>query len=156
MKLIITLTLTACLISCHEIIRFDAKRVIVNDSDVQVRIEIYQDGNSIESISIPSGGINEQLSKCEDDVSRLKCTPDFRWVSIADSAQVFFDESRVQTFCGENMECLQTERNIFFFPLTIDESENATGYVKSMEDDVRVYTYTITNEDYENAEPIGD
>ena len=156
MRLAATLLLLIYLVSCGEDISFDATRVIVNESNSDVRIEVYQDGNSIESISISAGSKNERLTSCDNGVGRIECTPDLQWASFADSALVIFDETRIQTFCGFGQDCNQGPRNIMDLVIRLNDNDlSELGYVKTMEGDNHVYTYTITEEDYQNAVPVG-
>ncbi|HAA12022.1 MAG TPA: hypothetical protein DCE41_10110 [Cytophagales bacterium] len=76
---------------------------------------------------------------------------DLGWSGSAASGSVTFDTLRVQSFLFENTtDC--ADRNVTFDPFG-----SCYGYELSLEADneSRVYTYRITQEDFDRAPPIG-
>jgi len=139
---------------------FNVSRVIANNSPVEVRIEVYDAGRVVETFSIASGGQNQKHEVCKTLLASTTCDymsgRDIRWSSrIVDSVTIVYEEMKKQTYCGVGPVCNKEERNIMALPLFEENNEQNTGYVKTIEGDTQVFTFTLTEEDYENAEPIG-
>jgi hypothetical protein len=145
--------------SCHERTEFNIRRIIANESSVPVRVEAYSEGEVVENLSILSGEKNIKDEYCIDERGNVFCDRlselDIRWDRIADSIVLVFNQERIETFCGFLSECTFEERNLLLFPpLFFENNEHSTGYVKSIEAGVQVFTFTITEEDYQNADVI--
>ena len=144
--------------SCDERTEYDIRRIIVNESSVPVRVEAYSEGEVIENLSILSSEKNIKDEHCIDERALVFCDRlselDIRWDRIADSIVLVFNQERIESFCGYLRECTFEERNLLLFPLFLENNEHNTGYIKSIEGDTQVFTFTITEEDYQNADLI--
>ena len=139
--------------SCHEVREFEVTRIIKNDSDFEVIIEGYFDsGNEIDRFNLDSGDSLFDSEICTyKEVGRSSCTiATFSY----DSLKLFYNNERSELFCsGLYPDCINLEKDIMEFNPFAENGELTGGYVESPEN---TFTYRITNEDYDRAEPIGD
>ncbi len=145
--------------SCHDTTEYNVRRTIVNESQVPIRVAAYSQGEVIEEFSVLPGEGNIKDEICVDERGRLDCDQltgqDIQWDLFSDSVVVFFNEERIESFCGFISDCTLQDRNLLLFPIHLENEEHATGYVKTLEGDTQVFTFTISNEDFDNADPIG-
>lgn len=135
--------------------------IIINETDFMIRIEGY------DRINIANNGMNENI---EHTVEIINISPNqeysltrargyhpdpigiFENMGI-DSVNIYFDEEKVTTQFCDNETSLQSciiERNINGYETDYEKVKIGRS---SGENEYR-YTYTITEEDYNNAEPI--
>lgn len=130
--------------------RFTERRVIKNISVHQVTLQLFMNGELNES-NIFSGDSVIFSARCEVRGGDIGCVdPDNGGgvlLASEDSTYVVFENDRILKYIRENSDsCF--ERNI----LIIGEP---CGYeIEGAGTSLRTYTYNITNEDYDNAEPI--
>ncbi len=154
--------LSAVLFSCGgDPVEFSVERVIKNNSSVEVRLDVYKNSDVFESLVIDSGDENRKAERCRsrNGPKPFSCdllsSLEIRWL-WQDSVVINFANLRSQTYCiGLTAdECGAADRlRLHILPMT--ENERNLGFEREMVDGVRVYTYTITEADYENAEQIG-
>ena len=151
--------LLICISSCDPETLFKVRRVIENESLESISLNVYNNGSIIENIKLANGQSNTKDEICKSFTGTTRCDRlselDIRWDNIADSIVLVFNQERTISFCGFISNCTFEERNLLLFPLHIENGEHHTGYVKTIEGDTQVFTFTITEEDYKDAEPIG-
>lgn len=119
---------------------------IENATEYPIEIaSFYHEGGKVggemvanESIQLqPLGGNWQSLKNETTDGGSL-------FYYLGDSIVIGFNQERQNTFTYAD---LSPDRQLYRF------QEN---YLKEVKDEVTVYTYTFTDEDYDNALPIGD
>ena len=144
--------------SCHEHNEFNIRRVIFNETTIPIRVEAYSQGEVVEEFSILPNEMNVKDEFCIDERGNVDCDhltgQDIQWELFSDSVVVVFNQERIESFCGSDIPCTFNERNLILLPLFIDDDRNNSGYVKTIEVGTQVFTFTITEEDYDNAKPI--
>ena len=142
------------LTSCDKRFHFEVQRVVANNSSVPVEIIVYDEGGIINAFSISSGAEQIDTDFCE--TGAFPSCP-LIWNRVRDSVRVVFDNEREVLFCSESQDCYSgyEARNIMLMPF-FSKEDMANGYVRTSDGDIQIYTYTITEEDYENAEPIDE
>ncbi len=147
--------ISACFVSfiigfsgCEESEELLVTRVIKNASSHNVRLEGYFDeGQSTQLPSLNPGDSLLNTELCFEDVGNFRCN--IQTLGF-DSVKVIFNDDRVQLFCGANFpECYDADSDIISFNVRIPEFRG--GYVEEPEN---TFTYTITDEDYDKANPI--
>jgi hypothetical protein len=130
---------------------YEVTRVVQNNSGYNVHIKSYYKeyfDSKVEEYSIDNGkeykekGLFDSAEKGSDEI---EC------VGTVDSVIVTFDTMRFQKHCTEFVEgCVEFERRIILDDL---RGLTSAGYTRNKSD--YVFVYTITKEDYDNAEDIG-
>ena len=128
---------------------FTERRVIKNSSIHQVTLQLFFNGELNES-NISSGDSVIFSARCEVRGGDLGCvdpnTGEGILLAIEDSTFVLFNNEKILKYIRENSDSC-SERNI----LIIGEP---CGYeIEGKGTSLRTYTYEITNDDYDNAEP---
>ena len=129
--------------SCHKEEDYKAKRRIVNETSHSVNLEVFGDDERFEYEL-------EASETVEIEGSCSCCVPencDIGWRRLP-YANILFDDSLQISFVNIPSTCQQKAINA-------DPSGGCFGYALSQEDGWAIYTYRITQEDYESAEPIG-
>ena len=144
--------------SCHERDEFSVRRVIFNETPIPIRVEAYSQGKVVEGFSILPNETNVKDEFCIAERGNMDCDrltgQDIQWDFFSDSVVVVFNQERIESFCGFISNCTSDERNLILFPsITVDDGTNS-GYIRTIEEGVRVFTFTITEEDYQNADLI--
>ncbi len=130
--------------------RFRENRVIKNISDYAVSLKLFFDDQIIQE-SLESGDSLALFADCEVRGGDKGCgNPDYSFAfveGLEDSVHFVFNNEKILRFNREYIgPCC--ERNILV-------REEQWGYAIDGEGTTtRTYTYAITNEDYDNAEPI--
>ena len=138
--------------SCHEVREFQVTRVIKNSSDFLVTMEGYYSGNVEDRFVLNPGDSLLDSEICYFmEVGRSSCiVADFRY----DFLKLFYNEERSELFCsGLHPDCINLDKDIMGFNPYVENGERTGGYVEHPEN---TFTYTITNEDYDQAEPLDD
>ena len=147
-NLIICATLLLMLVGCDEQSDNDVTRVIKNSSSVQVSLDGYLDG-ALESFKLQPNDSLLTTMTCSWFNGHTSCEIQSL---IYDSLVMIFNNERKLVFCdGLYDYCAPRERGILYFK--IDSDTRQGGYV---EEPKYTFTYTITEEDYLSAIPIGD
>lgn len=137
--------LTLCF-SCEEkVITHTATRKIINETSHHIRILIYDDDEKFE-FEIDSQDSVEINGHCSYGFINY-C--DVGWYTDYNewNAKIFFDEQRVQNFNSKTDSI-----NIHTKKIQSDP-KSGYGYIES---EPKVYTYRISAQDYDDAEPIQD
>ena len=143
MKKVLFLCLLGFAFSCKETLtKHPSIRRIVNETGVDVRVEVFGDEANKFIYDIASLDSLDIEGFC---TSGIETYCDLGWVTSLPFGNIFFDEERVLSFESGDGSSNAINSN----PL------GGNGYIKSKENGVGIYTYRITQEDYENAEPIG-
>ena len=131
------------LISCHKDNSVNAIKRIVNTTEFYINIKVFGDDIEYTYDINPFDTLNI-MGICEEPPYR---TCFFDWSSSLFGTEILFNNQKILIF--EN-QCLDGAASISW------DSYRCSGYSsKTEENGVRVFTYGITQEDYENAEPIG-
>lgn len=131
---------------------FKLNRIINNDSKHEVLIRAYQSPIGIvEEITIKPSEFSFESQTCDRETGDTFC--DLIWGLQGDSVEVVFSNEKRQLFCSKRLPCYSSDRNIMIIDLF---DKNNSGYLESELEGVRTFTYTITEEDYQNADPVGD
>ncbi|RIJ50117.1 hypothetical protein D1614_05060 [Maribellus luteus] len=143
MKYIVTLSLAILLFACEKISYYEL--AINNTTEHEIRIEAFFKQNELEVINIPANDIyTRSVSKEKnEDIPIIFST------SLIDSVNIIFDSVKIIIQnCDQSVleYCPDVYRNILRL---YDEYEKE---IKGK--DSYYYTYTITEEDYNNAVPI--
>lgn len=146
---LISLNLNSC--SPEKIGRkWEFTRIIRNKSSHNVELGVFNNGLS-DFFSIPNTDSLTFYGKCLTAGGDLLC--DIGYDSfiterdVDDSVHIIFDNGKYQKFYPTSDTCCL--KNILFTELQF-------GYVvEGRGTDFEIYTYTITEEDYKNAEVIG-
>lgn len=139
--------------SCHEVSEFQVTRVIKNSSDFQVVMEGYIDsGNHLDQFVLnPGDSLLDRAVCIYKEVGRSSCAIE---TFPYDSLRLFYNEERSELFCsGLYPDCINMDKDIMGFNPFTQFEDQIGDYVEYPEN---TFTYTITNEDYDRAEPIGD
>ncbi len=134
---------------------YPTKRVIENASGVPVNISIYVGGRDTEEgFYLGPGEVRIDEEVCEKRRGALRCDLILR--RLRDSVVLTFDAERKIRYCSVGLSCYEgfDFKNIMTLPLFLENHEQNTGYLKTVEGDTSIFTFTITEEDYENADPI--
>ena len=118
-----------------------AIRRIINETNFDVRVEVFGGEEKFNYLIDAQDSINIE-GFCNYGVVGY-CF--LGWRGDLPFGNIFFDEERVLSFESGDGSSNAINSN----PL------GGNGYIKSKENGVGIYTYRITQEDYENAEPIG-
>ena len=128
--------------SCHKEEDYKAKRRIINETNHSVNLEVFGDDERFE-YELEASETVEIEGSCTCCVSRI-CNIGWRRLPYAN---IIFDDSLQLSYVGQPDDCNQKAINT-------DPYVECFGYLKTREDGWVVYTYRITQEDYESAEPI--
>lgn len=143
--LILILFGIAGLFSCSEdLTENPATRRIVNETEFAVRVEVFGDESNKFIYNIPERDSIDIEGICTSGVETY-C--DLGWITSLAFGKIYFNDEKVQNFEGPSGDI--DEKFINADPLG-----GGYGYVRSDEGGVQIYTYRITQEDYENAEPL--
>ena len=129
--------------SCEEVYEHQAIRRLVNETQYPVKFRAYGDDVEYKYQIDPYGSIDIQ-GECYTGLEKY-C--DLGWTSNMGSAEIIFDDKVILRYEGLPPNCKDRAING-------DPTGTCFGYVRSDENGILVYTYTITEEDYESAEPI--
>ena len=138
----------AFLAACHKSDDFKVTRNIVNATIHDVEVAVYNDGEVTEQIFLAPEEVNSQMSDdCFTDHGDEYCL-ELDWSKNgADSVKVIFNEDRIQTFCvGSNCGAQGKNIMMLFDPESYEQMK--------VGDDHWEHVYHITEDDYQNAEPI--
>ena len=139
-KLPLLLILLTCLPSCTEqLVEHDAIRQFINETNYEVEIKVFGDDEQYAYAILPLDTLNIE-GVCTSGVE-VYC--DLGWVTTLNSATIVFGNERVQTFDGLPSD--RTEKSINADPGL------GYGYTFERKGALRIYTYRITEDDYENA-----
>ncbi len=139
----LTLFLGCVLFACtEELVEHDSIRRIVNNTKYRVEIEVFGDDDLYVYVIDPFDSLDVK-GVCTSGVETY-C--ELGWITSLDNATITFADERIQTFDG----------------LPVDKNEKAInadpgagyGYKLTREEDTRIYTYRITEDDYDNAETM--
>ncbi|MBU2913353.1 MULTISPECIES: hypothetical protein [Reichenbachiella] len=141
--ILISLVVVAC--DAANDIDYDAVRRIVNDTDYPLQLDVY---NSTEHFQydIAARDTLNISGECESGNVR-RCY--LGWDGSMVYGEITFSQSKVLK--GEGISDLNCREDR---AVQGDPVKGCYGYVTSKEDGVSVYTYTIGEEDYQNAVPI--
>lgn len=128
---------------------FDVTRIIKNETDHILLITVYDEGDISESILIGAMDADTADEKCGTERGRIAFC-DLVWGRERDSVSIFFGEEKYLTYCSEKWGCLINDKNILGLNVLTDNQE---GYVEFSDN---VYVFSITQEEYDIAEPIRD
>ncbi|WP_436517416.1 hypothetical protein [Ekhidna sp. To15] len=130
--------------------QYKVQRVIKNSSNVDIEITLFFEQNEIDSLILPKDSIMFS-AYCVSVGSELQCSnPSYSYshaLGLEDSVYLIFnDNERIIRFERESIDpCCS--KNIL-------KQESQWGYeVLGIGTSIETYTYEITNEDYEMAEP---
>jgi hypothetical protein len=136
--LIISMMLFACSIDKNT--KYDAIRRIVNETEFDVRVEIFGDDERFDYNIVAYDSIDIQ-GYCEGPRYEF-CM--LGWSDLP-NGRIYFGNEKVQTF--EHSSGNDNEKFINKDPIY-----GRFGYVRSNKNGVDIYTYRITQEDYDTAE----
>ena len=144
--LIFILLVSLLIVSCKETLtEIPSIRRIINETNYQISLEVFGDDVSFKYEIKPLDTLNI-VGSCFYGVENY-CVLD--WTTSLAYANIIFDNKRIQRFVDLPLDCAKKAINAD--PVT----GTCYGYVKSEENGYNVYTYKITQEDYDNAEKIG-
>ena len=128
---------------------FPVSRIIRNDTDIEVEIEVYSGGILFESISIQDHAAHRLDVTCVNVTRRVPVCP-ARFSDESDTVRVIFGGKRFVTYCSdeEAESCFVNNKNIMFF--NAKGGPQKTGYV---EED-QVFVFTLTQADLDVAIPL--
>ena len=150
--LILTIIFTSCEQNPQS---FKTRRVISNESGYVVQIDIYEPFKQNGSFLLQIGDENVQEEICEiTETTAIVCG---LLLSSSDSVTITFNNERKLKYClnSQRPMCFNGDRNIRFMPFPGNDGERFEGWVTNVVNDTHIHTYTITEEDYQNAELIG-
>jgi len=155
------LILMSFIISCNDgVMSFEINRIIENKSGLPVEIRVFFEESLVETLNLNDTDLSRKEGSCSDNGDRFFCNSstgrDLDWTDYADSIAVVFNKESVNSFCGNIQNCTFDDRNLLLLPFFLENDQQNTGYIKSIVANAQVYTFTITEEDYENAIPIED
>lgn len=128
--------------SCSEdLVENMAIRRIVNETEFPVRVEVFSDTSNKFVYNIQSLDSIDITGICTSGVATY-C--DLGWITSLAFGEIHFNDMRVQSFGYPTED--RNEKFINADPL------GGYGYIRSDENGIRIYTYRITQEDYESAE----
>ncbi len=129
--------------------RYSIARIIINGTDHTVKLNMYTSRGEVDDIMLILNPIDSAVfdADCTTTGNTTHCSTngvfDVYASSFEDSVHVIFDGKKILRYYSTEIG-----RNI------INRSQ-AEGYiVEGQGTSLRTYTYTITEEDYENAKPI--
>lgn len=144
MKYLKYILLLFVLTGCEKV--WTVEQIIKNSTWHDIKIETYYEGKEREVITIAPNKSYTKTSIKEprntDDMFILQTW----WI---DSVNIIFDNKKIIIQSCNNsslMSCPDVDRNIFRLGYEYDREEMGTRSIR--------YTYTITEEDYNNAVPI--
>ena len=127
---------------------FEVTRIIDNETDHNIRIIAYNGEFVSQTIIIEAMKSDTSSSVCATDRGRLAAC-DLVFSLDHDSVTVLFDEDRYITYCSQQFGCVINGKNIMELnPF----GSNENGYEKVSEG---IFTFPITEEDYNLSEPTG-
>lgn len=132
--------------SCDKVNIVEAKRVIINSTTYEVQIKVW--GDDIEFV-YKVGAIDTLIiaGTCQCCVPQA-CA--LGWTSTLAFATIVFDDKKIQNFID-----LPSDSNIKAINADPSLGGDRYGYIRTKKNGVAIYTYEITQEDYDNAEDIG-
>ena len=128
--------------SCEETYEHEAIRRLVNETQYSLDIRAYGDDVEYKYQIDPYGSIDIP-GECYTGFEKY-C--DLGWTSHL-LGEIIFDDKVILRYEDFPSNC----KDRF---ISGDPTSSCSGYVRSEKNGIRVYTYTITEEDYESAEPI--
>lgn len=134
---------------------FPTRRVIENDSGVPVNVIIYESGRDTqEGFELMPGEARIDEEVCVKSLASLTC--DLILDRRRDSVVLEFNGEKKIRYCSFEQSCYEgfDSKNIMLLSLSLENDEHNTGYIKTVEGDTSVYTFTITEEDFASADPI--
>ena len=141
--LIFSLIFISLLPACTEqLIEHPAIRRIVNETEYEVDIEVFGDSERYTYTIAPFGTLDIE-GVCTSGIEEY-CALD--WVGYLNNATIIFDDTRIQEFNGLPGDKSQKAINA--------DPGSGYGYTLEFKEDFDVYTYRITENDYENARLI--
>ena len=149
------------LINCGKDIEyFNVERVIINNSSVPVVWKVYDNSLLVDTILISATTESRKKERCQIGPRDYSCNllsgEDIELFQ-QDSIFIEFDSKSIEKYCVNSVPCLNNRMNISLVVHPILESEQLNGFVRTIDSqNTRVYTYTITEEDYQNAKLIED
>ena len=145
MKKLLAALFSCCLLfACtEELVEHDSIRRIVNETKYGVEIEVFGDDDQYTYVIDPFDSLDIE-GVCTSGVETY-C--ELGWITSLDNATITFDDERIQTFDGLPVDKTQKAINA--------DPGAGYGYTLTREGDTRIYTYRITEDDYDNAETIG-
>ncbi|MDW3191983.1 MAG: hypothetical protein R8G66_06450 [Cytophagales bacterium] len=159
--IVLCMSLLSFLSACKEDpIEWNVRRLIINESPVDLKIDVYLGDSVFETISIAQNNLDEKMELCRRSNGDTNCNVmsnvDLRWNQFADSVVITFANDRSLTYCQLEGVCSEGLRNIMNLTILLNNEGDfsESGYVRSDIESVQTYTYTITEEDYQNAEQI--
>lgn len=138
-----------------EIGKREVTRIIINQSGYDVKLMSYFTyvfNYKIDSLQIDSGSIFKETAYLRfGDFGDISDDSEMINYRALDSAHIIFDGKKIARHCSQSIEaCSPYPRNIIFHYFS---SGSADGYIKS-DTAKETCIYTITEEDYQNAEPL--
>ncbi len=129
--------------SCHKDESFQATRRIINETSYLIKIDVFGDDIRFQYEINPQDTLDIQ-GKCSCCVPRI-CN--LGWHSSLAYGEITYDDVKIQR--SEDLSC--NEKAINSDP---HGGTGCNGYTSTEENGVIIYTYRITQEDYDNAEFI--
>ncbi len=148
--LFFTLFLVGCTSDNQVGARYSIKRTIKNGTTHKVELKIFVGDIKFDTLLSENASITF-TADCEVIGSDIGCNNPNYHIAFAqaheDSIHIIFNHEKILRFNrAESQSCL--ERNILL-------PESPCGYiVEDKKEGIKVYTYLISQEDYDNAEPI--
>jgi hypothetical protein len=140
---------------------FNVQRVIVNNTSVPVVWSVYKNGLLSESLSIEANGEHKKNEICRliSEPNHFSCDvmtgQDVQFL-YQDSIVMEFNKIKKESYCVRSAVC-EVNRYVYLLILPILESDRFIGFTRTIDSQkTRVYTFTITEQDYQNAKPIED
>ncbi|WP_375578241.1 hypothetical protein ABWH96_14535 [Marivirga tractuosa] len=136
--------------ACHQESTIMVTRIINNQTDKPVEINIWVSNNLFEKIKIAENSADTLKSICDIERGQVQnCNPVARWSEGADSVQVIFENESVLTYCISDTYCREiNKKNIMDFNIFNTPGVANNGY-EEIED--KVFVFTIEESDYELA-----
>jgi hypothetical protein len=154
------LIFTSFLIGCGgDPVYFNVERVIVNRSSLPVVWNVYAEGLLVESVTIAASGEDRKKEKCKHSYEPSNFSCDLlSGIDIElfrqDSISIEYTNLKREMYCVNTVPCGDNIRNISLVVNPIIGSDQLTGFTRTIDSQkTRVYTFTITEQDYQNAKP---
>ncbi len=148
MKMIIFLFVIISLSSsCDSASSFEVVRIIKNETDHNIEISVFQEGETIETISIRPFESDTAKTICAEERGRV-ASCDVVWSIDEDSVTLVFNQEKYITYCSTQFGCLINEKNI----LALNPfGNNKDGYIDNSS---KFFTFPVTQEDYDQAKDL--